>query len=153
MRKETLWAVLIVTTVFTAGVIGVGWDSWITPNAPLPSPDDSLVNQKDDLNNDGPATSSQQTNSTKVGISDSRDSKQTADTRGAMKPPADVNPDKTVIQQSATATSSEKQNKKSAGQRTRIIVKDPVVLDGVDVVAELKGKELSAEDAIKAADE
>ncbi|MCX4025347.1 hypothetical protein H0A36_23145 [Endozoicomonas sp. SM1973] len=157
MRKETLWAVLIVTTVVTVGVAGVGWNSWKDHlhSTALQSPENNSSIREDSLSSQmaEPVKHSQSVSSKQ----DERDSSQTREK--ADHTTNSVQESAQALQPSTnqpTLQRTEKQDSLSAAtknQRTRIIVKDPVVLDSIDVMAELKGKELSAEDAIKVVDE
>ncbi|MDE1464350.1 hypothetical protein [Spartinivicinus poritis] len=163
MSKETLWAVLIVTTVVTVGVAGVGWDAWKEHlhSTDQQSAENNLSNKEDGLSNqviepvqhsqpssliqndNDSIQSSEKVNHTTNGVQSTAQALQPTPSQAMTETVDNLQPS---IDQDNLSTATR-------NQRTRIIVKDPIVLDGVDVMAELKGKELSAEEAIKTMDE
>lgn len=157
MRKETLWSIFIVAMVLVVGVVATQWDVWLSQPNPVTqsseednSNDEQIVTEPIATHDSSTGTemNAEETQSRTVDgstgqLSESHSGSVVSDNflSDPVNEPPTVpisNPEKGLL------LSTEKK-----GQRTRIIVKEPVVVDGVDVMAELKDKVLSEDDGIQ----
>ena len=159
MRKETLWSILIVATVLVTGVVAIQQDVWLSPSGPVIEP--STV---DSLNKEiapKPSSELQQKVTDKEATKPSQaisspNNSQADKTNESVKgneagKVSSINSDSTsaAIAPPISNAGQPSPVMKEKSQRTRIIVREPVIVDGVDVMAELKGKVLSEDEAIQ----